>query len=498
MLGAILSGAVAGAGTAFGFFTYGGKFKGKTDNALMFGFAAFLIVFAIISSLSSSAPAPGGAKKKKKKSKSVKATPKTEAAPAAKAKTAAPAAPAAKKEKKATPVVSKKAAGGKKAKKEAEVPKPKAKQPKKKASKADKKPQKEELEPMADSDDEFSLEALSRGPKKAAVKKGGLGKFVVDSDSEDDFASAGATSKSTLRRRKQKEKKEAAFASTSFHAAPQVDDQGFETVVKKKRHQRKPAKAVVAEVVKPTGSDVSEEMAVEPRLFGVLIGPQGATLKAHEEACGVRINIPERESEKRTITITGPASSIADCKRHLKQLISKGYSSVTNPDMTSVTVVVQQKQMGIVIGPKGATIKTLQEKCNVRIKTEDTKVVISGLQDDVQSARSALKNLLEHGFSSVTHAGWVSKEVDFPRDEFGTLIGPGGQNIRSIQGDTKCRINIPDVDDANQNVVVVGEGVQVERAIKQIQNLLAKKEAADAQRALAQDEDEDSDGGFSL
>ena len=77
--------------------------------------------------------------------------------------------------------------------------------------------------------------------------------------------------------------------------------------------------------------------------------------------------------------------------------------------------------------------------------------------------------------------------MDFPRDEFRTLIGPGGHTIKSIQGDTKTKVNIPDASNENQSVVVVGEAGNVARAQSQNHNHLAKRDAAEAAAALERD-----------
>ena len=52
------------------------------------------------------------------------------------------------------------------------------------------------------------------------------------------------------------------------------------------------------------------------------------------------------------------------------------------------------------------------------------------------------------------------------------LVGPRGQTIKSIQGDTQAKIFTPKSGSANRNVVIVGSKVNVDRALKQVQRVL--------------------------
>lgn len=87
------------------------------------------------------------------------------------------------------------------------------------------------------------------------------------------------------------------------------------------------------------------------------------------------------------------------------------------------------------------------------------------------------------GFSSVTHEGWVKLQIPFPADKIGALVGPKGQNIKSIQGNTNTRINTnePGV------VVVIGLPEGVAKAEKQILDMLEPEEFVDPMASVSAD-----------
>ena len=51
------------------------------------------------------------------------------------------------------------------------------------------------------------------------------------------------------------------------------------------------------------------------------------------------------------------------------------------------------------------------------------------------------------------------------------LVGPRGQTIKSIQGDTQAKIYTPKSGSANQDVVIVGSKASVQKAFKQVQRI---------------------------
>ena len=100
-----------------------------------------------------------------------------------------------------------------------------------------------------------------------------------------------------------------------------------------------------------------------------------------------------------------------------------------------------------------------------------------GKKEDVRSARLAIKELIADGFSPLTHENFVKREVAFPKDRLHQLIGAKGQTIKSIQGNSKAKINIPDratapAGESDVRISVVGTPEAVAQAEREIARLL--------------------------
>jgi len=403
---------------------------------------------------------------------------------------------------------SKKAAGKKPAAKKSTG----AKEPKKTDAKKDTKQKKGKEEAKTD---KTNKKAATKAEKKKKVDdeekvfktrtlKGKQVK-VVDSDSSDDDddpdkyyrqkttqtekkQQQDKLSAGQLKRKKAKEKKEQEAVTSG---KPIVDADGFTSVVVKRRVKKKPAPAGIiggADMLFPMRAEMAGttyEMPVNPSSYGIIIGPKGATLMTIQEKTLAKIDIPKKDSDKKTVTISGSPEAIQACKKAINDLLTKGFSAVTDPGVSSSSISVPSAVLGSVIGPRGMHIQVIQQKTGTKIATPDRdsgsdKVTISGEKEGVQQAKEAIKMLVKYRYSTLTHAGYVKEEIPFPRDSLKTLIGPGGQTIKSIQGDTKTMVTIPTQFAANQNLVIVGPAAGVSHAIKQIRKVLDRENEEDA------------------
>jgi len=205
---------------------------------------------------------------------------------------------------------------------------------------------------------------------------------------------------------------------------------------------------------------------------GIIIGPKGETLKKLQ-ASGAIITMPKKEAKSNVITLEGPVAAVRDCEAAIQSLISKGYSKYTHADQLTNEIAVPIESFGKIIGPKGVHLKAIQEKTKTKINIpgpgQGNKITLVGSKEGMKAAKDAIKSLLDHGFSSLTHEGFVSEEVPFPYEKRGFLIGPRGQSIKSIQGNTKAQITLPE----NKNfVVVAGTQAAIQAAKKAINKIL--------------------------
>jgi rRNA processing protein Krr1/Pno1/outer membrane biosynthesis protein TonB len=214
------------------------------------------------------------------------------------------------------------------------------------------------------------------------------------------------------------------------------------------------------------------ELYIPAKFHALLIGKDASTLKVLQAGSGARIEMPKKDSGSTKVQIIGDAPSVANCNSAIHSLITYGYSQITHPGTVHDDIHVDTKNFGAVIGPKGDYLKSIQSKTNTRINfpekdSNSERVTIVGKKDDVRAARLAIKELLADGYSPLTHEGLIKKDIDFPKDKVHVLVGPKGQTIKSIQGDTKTKINIKPT-----GVTIVGPPEGVARAERQIDKLL--------------------------
>ena len=117
--------------------------------------------------------------------------------------------------------------------------------------------------------------------------------------------------------------------------------------------------------------------------------------------------------------------------------MARGYCSLTHASTTEQSIAIPDKKRGVVIGAKGINLRTIQDKCNVKVnipeKGSDTDdVTVVGDAKDVTEALAALTQLMEQGFSEITHANYV--KVDMEVSYILHLGGGGGGGGRGRGG----------------------------------------------------------------
>ena len=336
-------------------------------------------------------------------------------------------------------------------------------------------------------EEEVDVKKLSKSAQKKAKAKAKAAETTNNSKQQ----LTDAQKKKEKEKAKAKAKADAdkvAKAEAKLRAAVAADTEGWNTI-----ESTKPAKKQVSPtpVVATTGkagkqSEVPSserpltiELIVPIKQHALIIGPKGATLQQIQSGSGATVDMPKRESASSKINITGTPAQVQQAKNAIESLVERGFSHLTHPGILSDEVTVDPKQIGVILGNKGSTLATIQQKTSTRINLPDkgssaktAKITIVGEKDGVKLAKATLKQLLTDGYSPLTHDGYVKVDIVFPKEKLGLLIGPNGQTIKSIQGDSQTRINIPDKTSASQYVSVVGLPAGVAKAEKQILKLL--------------------------
>lgn len=448
-----------------------GKALPNNQLAILAGIVSFVVMFVTSIMVGSCAGDPAAPAKKTKKKKKKKATKKDAASEAA-----APGPSQAKAKKN----------------------KPKKKKAKQEKAEEEKKP----LQKKKGGNNK-AKKASAPAPEKKRKEKGpptvsggqGVWGLLQDSDSDNDDSYSApvqqetASSKAAQRLRRQRQKESKAHAKDQQphqSASSSPDEDGWTTHKVKRRARKTPAQKAAEEAALDQKSfvhvagpnETSVEVQVPYQKYGLIIGPKGATLIKLQEATGTRIDVPKSdEGSGKPVIVTGPKEGCDRCKRAIKSLVKEGFSAITDPGKVSANITVMPQVMGIVIGPGGSNIKKIQEFLDVRVNTPDrgsesNKVTISGEKDAVFKAKAAIQSLVDDGFCGITHPGVVKDYLNFPQSEYHLLIGPGGQTIKSIKGDTGVSIDIPDPNEVEDRVVLIGTPANIARAKQQIGRLL--------------------------
>ncbi|XP_020608118.1 RNA-binding protein MEX3B-like [Orbicella faveolata] len=144
-----------------------------------------------------------------------------------------------------------------------------------------------------------------------------------------------------------------------------------------------------------------------------IVGRQGCKIKALRAKTNTYIKTPVR-GEDPVFVVTGRKEDVALAKReiisaaeHFSQIraqrknnslnsLAPGPPSPTTPGQTTIHVRVPYRVVGLVVGPKGATIKRIQQQTNTYIVTpsRDKEPVfeVTGMPDNVESARKEIDN----------------------------------------------------------------------------------------------------------
>jgi len=145
----------------------------------------------------------------------------------------------------------------------------------------------------------------------------------------------------------------------------------------------------------------------------------------------------------------------------------------------TATVKIPEARIGVVIGPKGATIKMIQEKTGAKLDTSSSdSCMITGGAQEVAQAEIAVKELIEKGYTALQYDDFQEHFVAVHPSAFPDIIGKQGCVIRKIKDELNVSVNIPG--DAPKNaapnkkfkVTLAGKNADVDRAKEVINNII--------------------------
>merc|ERR1719356_185381 len=144
-------------------------------------------------------------------------------------------------------------------------------------------------------------------------------------------------------------------------------------------------------------------------------------------------------------------------------------------EQSMATVKVPQDRIGVVIGPKGAKIKMIQEKTGVRIDTSDEVFTITGPAQGVALAESAIEDLKKKGYTPLQYDDFAENFLQVYVQSLPEIIGSKGATIIKIKDELGVEINMPSKEEQGEKKCKIDMGgpkEQVEKCKEVIDHIL--------------------------
>jgi len=110
----------------------------------------------------------------------------------------------------------------------------------------------------------------------------------------------------------------------------------------------------------------------------------------------------------------------------------------------SDSMQVPEAKIGIIIGPKGATIAKIKEKTEcTRIDADGNTFTFTGKKEAVNQAMAAVTELIQKGYTSLNYDDFAENFVNVPATSLPDIIGKQGKIIMKIKEELHCEVSIP-------------------------------------------------------
>ena len=165
-----------------------------------------------------------------------------------------------------------------------------------------------------------------------------------------------------------------------------------------------------------------------------------------------------------------------------QQTAADAAAPVAEAPKASVTVTIDATRVGIIIGPKGATMIAIQEKTGTKLdvnspkpdeneggnqfrpvvggnaKTKASIVITEGTSEGMKAAKKAILELADRGYAALLQAeGFRESSVCAHPRFLSEIVGPGGKIIKAIQAGLDVKLTIPKTDWTPKTVQVRNE-----------------------------------------
>lgn len=193
---------------------------------------------------------------------------------------------------------------------------------------------------------------------------------------------------------------------------------------------------------------------------------------------GCSISFPRQDTGDSKVTIKGSKSCVESAKARIEEIVGDLEAQVT------INVEIPETHHRSLM----AHLNDLRSQYNVRIKVPDRGttnensvdgigaadlVQITGRDTKCEEAKQALLSLIP-----------ITKTVNVPLDYHSSLIGRGGETVRSLMNQHAVRVKIPIADEKCEDISISGTSENVDAAIADIQERVAELDRQSDDRKL--------------
>jgi len=241
----------------------------------------------------------------------------------------------------------------------------------------------------------------------------------------------------------------------------------------------------VKKELKFKGPQTIENIDIKAEHIGRIVGPKGATMKMIQEASECKVDI-----NNDVVTITGPEDGMPVAVTAIKELCEKGFCGLAyGADFQEQGVQVHPIYFSELIGKEGKVIQAIKKELKVELSipkippnakvremTKKMKVGFAGRKPDVEKAKEVVNDIVMYYHHEITHPGMIHKELEVEPHQTRFIIGKGGSESKHIQNSYRVKMYIPNENSANDKLVIVGEELNVDRAVKYVENAILNAE----------------------
>ena len=239
------------------------------------------------------------------------------------------------------------------------------------------------------------------------------------------------------------------------------------------------AKKLLEKFVEELSNTVTEEIEVDPKHHGTIIGAKGARIREiSEKHNGVDIRLPQDKTSK-VVRLTGSAKDVEGAKATIQDLV-KGAGAAVEDKASTVTkdwTLARKYYPGLkdYLRANGTDIRV-----RVTFPEQGETVSVKGKEEEIEAAIVLFEKNLEE---SVT--------LKFPRELHPAMLANG--KIKEINTSLGVVIRFPDRESQSQNVTVRGKAESLAAAEKAL-NQLAEEAKVKKEEYLATREPSDRGG----